>query len=80
MTGFVTARPNRKIEDATSSSEWSDVASEEVAMDFTAEELREFLEADLLGVEADPQFKEELRESLWSMVSNRLGNRPRRGD
>ena len=47
-------------------------------MDFTPGELREFREADLLGVEADPQFKEELRENLWSMVSNRLGNRPRR--
>ncbi|MBW2272333.1 MAG: hypothetical protein JRG96_03610 [Deltaproteobacteria bacterium] len=48
-------------------------------MDFSADELSEFLEADLLGVEADPQFKEELREKLWTLVNVRLGGSRRRG-
>ena len=42
-------------------------------MDFTAEELREFIEADVLGVEADPQFKEDLRTKLWTQFSTRIG-------
>ena len=47
------------------------------AMDFSMEELREFLEADRLDVPADPKFKERLREKLWALVSLRAG-RPRR--
>jgi hypothetical protein len=43
----------------------------EIAADFTTEELQEFLEADLHPVEADPVFKEELRQSLWLMVQRR---------
>jgi hypothetical protein len=39
----------------------------EIAMD----ELREFLEADLLGAPADPKFKEELRQTLWDFLQNR---------
>jgi len=46
------------------------------AMDFSMDELREFLEGDRLDVRADPQFKERLREKLWAMVSLRAG-RPR---
>ena len=40
------------------------------AMGFTMDELVEFLEADLLDVSADPEFKERLRKSLWEMLSN----------
>lgn len=43
---------------------------EEAATEFTAEELREFLEADLYPVQADPAFKEELREKLWTLVQS----------
>ena len=43
---------------------------DEGAMSFTMEELREFLEADLLDVQADPEFKERLRKSLWEMLTN----------
>ena len=39
----------------------------EVAMD----ELREFLEADLVGATADPKFKEELRQTLWDLLQSR---------
>ena len=44
---------------------------DEVAMEFTLEELREFLEGDMLGVRADPEFKERLRRMLWEMVRAR---------
>lgn len=40
-------------------------------MDVTADELREFLEADVMGVDADPAFKEALRRRLWELVLNR---------
>jgi hypothetical protein len=41
--------------------------SREVSMD----ELREFLEADLVGATADPKFKEELRQTLWDLLQSR---------
>jgi hypothetical protein len=50
-------------------------AMNEDAMEFTREELREFLEGDMLGVRADPEFKERLRRMLWEMVRAR---RPQR--
>jgi hypothetical protein len=55
---------------------------EEQSMDegwteISAEELREFLEADLLEVHADPRFKERLRKRLWDLVRTRHA---RRGD
>lgn len=43
----------------------------EGAMEFTVEELREFLEGDVLNVRADPEFKERLRRTLWDMVRAR---------
>ena len=45
-----------------------DAAVDEGFMDFTLDELREFLEADLIDVRADPVFKERLRRRLWEMV------------
>ena len=50
---------------------------DEGSMDFTMDELREFLEADVPGVQADPEFKERLRRRLWGIV--RLGSRERVG-
>ena len=46
-------------------------AMDEGAMEFTVEELREFLEGDRLDVRADPEFKERLRLLLWEMVRAR---------
>lgn len=46
---------------------------EEAAMEVSPEELREFLEADLLGVQPDPVFKEALRRKLWAMVRQKYG-------
>lgn len=43
-------------------------ALDESAMNITMDELREFLEADLLDVRADPEFKERLRRKLWKIV------------
>ena len=41
---------------------------DEGTMDFTMDELREFLEADLLDDQADPEFKQRLRKTLWDML------------
>jgi hypothetical protein len=41
---------------------------EEIAAEFTTEELQEFLEADRHPIEADPLFKEQLREKLWRLL------------
>ena len=50
------------------------------AMEVSLEELREFLEGGRLPVRARPEFKEGLRERLWSLVRERTrrwrGNRP----
>ena len=41
---------------------------DDASLDFTMDELREFLEADARGVQADPGFKERLRRKLWEIV------------
>ena len=46
--------------------------------EFTLDELREFLEADLLDVDADPEFKERLRQRLWALVSAQAALRDRK--
>jgi hypothetical protein len=43
----------------------------ENSTEIAADELREFLEADLLGARVDPEFKEELRQTLWDFVQAR---------
>ncbi len=49
---------------------------EEGAMEFTMEELREFLEGDPIEARADPEFKERLRRQLWEMLrARRAGGR-----
>ena len=46
--------------------------------DVTLEELREFLEADMTEVNADPAFKERLRKKLWDLVQAQSGGPPSR--
>jgi hypothetical protein len=46
----------------------------EVAAEFSTEELVEFLEGDLHPVQADPAFKERLRGELWELVRRRYGH------
>jgi hypothetical protein len=41
--------------------------------DVTLEELREFLEADVMEAQADPAFKERLRKKLWELVRTQSG-------
>ncbi|MHC4933660.1 MAG: hypothetical protein ACYTGV_15880 [Planctomycetota bacterium] len=51
------------------------MTSEDAIMDFTIEELREFLQADLLDVPVDPRFKERLRRRLWELVQHQARER-----
>jgi hypothetical protein len=48
----------------------------EALVDVTADELREFLEADVMDVRADPAFKEGLRRRLWEFVLSRTKSGP----
>ena len=48
----------------------------ELAAEFSTEELREFLEGDLRPDQADPVFKDELREELWQMIQSRHAKGP----
>jgi hypothetical protein len=54
-----------KHDDATMENQFSDV---------TLDELREFLEADIMDVNADPAFKERLRKKLWELVQAQSGS------
>ena len=45
---------------------------EEITAEFTTEELQEFLEADGHPIEADPLFKEELRQKLWKLLQSSI--------
>ena len=49
---------------------------DEIAAEFTTEELQEFLEADRIDVRADPAFKERLRDKLWEIVRTRAERDP----
>ena len=50
---------------------------DEGVLDYSLDELREFLEADLVEVHADLEFKQSLRQKLWNLVQarNRLRDR-----
>jgi hypothetical protein len=41
---------------------------QEIAEEFGAEELREFLAPDLRATRANPAFRESLRQRLWALV------------
>jgi len=43
----------------------------ENSAEIEADELREFLAADLYAAQIDPKFKEELRQALWDFVRGR---------
>ena len=57
--------------DADLTRELTEAGFAEEATAFSLEELQEFLEADQLGVRADPEFKERLRRKLWDLVRSR---------
>jgi len=52
---------------------------EDMLTDFSIDELREFLEADLVDVKVDPEFKERLRKQLWNIVQEQART-PRDGE
>jgi hypothetical protein len=56
-----------------------DPESSETSRDIPIDELREFLAADGTEVNADPQFKEELREKLWDLVQSKICDAEPRG-
>ena len=57
-----------------------DEMMDDALIEVTADELREFLEADTLGVRADPAFKERLRRELWEIVRSRRRTNPSGSD
>lgn len=55
--------------------------TDDAVSDYTIEELREFLQADLHDVPVDPRFKERLKRRLWELVQEQARRRSReRGD
>jgi len=50
--------------------------AQEIAKEFSTEELKEFLEGDLHPTQADPAFQERLRQELWELVQERYGRKP----
>ena len=65
-------RSRGAVKSTGSSTEDPDLETmEDVLTDFSIDELREFLEADLLDVPMDPVFKERLRERLWALGQER---------
>ena len=50
--------------------------AQEIAKEFSTEELKEFLEGDLQPAQADPAFQERLRQELWELVQERYGRSP----
>ena len=53
------------------------VSVDEDAVEISLDEMREFLEADLVDVRADPEFKYSLRNRLWDLVQARNAMRHR---
>jgi hypothetical protein len=49
--------------------------TDEAMLEYTAEELREFLQADLLDVPVDPRFRERLKRRLWQLVQEQAQSR-----
>jgi hypothetical protein len=49
--------------------------TDEWLTDFSVEELREFLQADLLDVPVDPRFRERLKRKLWELVQEQAQRR-----
>ena len=67
-TGAVVASGDATLADQ----EWSVLEDQDAEM--SAEELQEFMAGDLYGSMADPAFKEQLRQKLWSLVRERYGS------
>ena len=68
----VRRRRKRRVERDTESGQDREALKmmEDILTDFSIDELREFLEADLVNVKVDPEFKERLRKQLWDLVQD----------
>jgi len=68
----VRRRRKRRVERDTASGQDRETLKmmEDILSDFSIDELREFLEADLVDVKVDPEFKERLRKQLWDLVQD----------
>ncbi len=66
-------QPHRRRRNRDQEREPKSEVLERDTMEINPQELREFLEADLLGAQADPRFKEALRRKLWTLVRARYG-------
>jgi len=68
----VRRRTKRRVERDTESSQDREALKmmEDILSDFSIDELREFLEADLVDVKVDPEFKGRLRKQLWDLVQD----------
>ena len=66
-----TDRTDRKSRTYTADTEMEVDVFDDGQMEFSIEELREFLAADFVEVSADPAFKNQLRNKLWAMVRSR---------
>jgi hypothetical protein len=71
----IAARLRRRILPRRGAQREPEVA-QEIAKEFSTEELKEFLEGDLKPTQADPVFQERLRRELWAMVQDRYGRDP----
>lgn len=69
-------KPGAKKESMDSESENASHSLDESAIEFSPEELREFVAADFVEVKADPAFREGLRKKLWTLVQDRYGRGP----
>lgn len=74
MRDLVPGKRALTMADVAAKAEVEQELSEELALDFSPEELHEFLAADLVDVPVDPQFKKNLREKLWQLVRERYGS------
>jgi SMC interacting uncharacterized protein involved in chromosome segregation len=69
---MVRRRKTRRVEQDAGSGQDREALKmmEDILTDFSIDELREFLEADLVDVKVDPEFKERLRKQLWDLVQD----------
>ena len=74
------SRKSRRGGVPSADAEQDQAMTEELMMDFTVEELREFLQADLLDVPVDPRFKERLKRRLWELLKEQSARRGGDGD
>ena len=52
---------------------------DQLAAEYTTEELADFLEGDLHPSDARPEFREQLREDLWVLVQEQAARRTKPG-